>query len=91
MADEPYEVLVSASAQRDLIRVPARIVPAVVEFLYGDFAAAPRRVGKPLSRDLEGLWSARRGPYRILYEVDEDVRRLNVLRIAYRADAYRPR
>lgn len=80
----------SARARRDLDGVPPRIVHAIIEFLYGDLAAAPRRVGKPLHRELAGLLSARRGPYRILYEVDDDVRVVRVLRVDHRADVYRP-
>jgi mRNA-degrading endonuclease RelE of RelBE toxin-antitoxin system len=34
---------------------------------------------------------ARRGPYRIVYELDEERRRILVLRIDHRADVYRPR
>jgi mRNA interferase RelE/StbE len=52
---------------------------------------APTRVGKPLRRDLERLWSARRGPYRVVYEIDEAAKRVVVLRIDHRADVYRPR
>jgi len=48
-------------------------------------------VGKPLRRDLKGLWSARRGPYRVVDEIDEAARRVVVLRIDHRADVYRPR
>ena len=84
-----YEVLVTATAQRDLQRIPPRIVPAIVEFMFGELAAAPSRVGKPLQRELEGLHGARRGPYRVLYTIDDDARRVAVLRVAHRADVYR--
>ena len=61
----------TATARRDLQRIPPRIVHAIVEFVFGDLAAFPRRVGKPLQRELEGLFGARRGPYRILYSIDD--------------------
>jgi mRNA interferase RelE/StbE len=51
---------------------------------------APTWVGKPLRRDLEGLWSARRGPYRVIYEIDEPAKRVVALRIDHRTDVYRP-
>jgi mRNA-degrading endonuclease RelE of RelBE toxin-antitoxin system len=35
----------------------------VIEFVFGDLAREPRRVGKPLRRELAGMYSARRGPY----------------------------
>jgi mRNA interferase RelE/StbE len=69
--------------------VPPRVIPAIVELVYGDLAEFPRRVGKPLERELVGSYSARRGSYRVLYDIDETKLRVNVLRIAHRADVYR--
>jgi hypothetical protein len=51
---------------------------------------APRRVGKPVERELTGSFSARRGPYRVLYRIDDDAKRVTILRVAHRADACRP-
>ncbi len=79
----------AATARRDLQRIPPRIVPAIIEFAFGDLASAPRRVGKPLQRELEGLFSARRGPYRILHLIDDDINRVEILRIDHRSDVYR--
>jgi hypothetical protein len=41
---------------------------------------SPRRVGHPLHRELAGLWSARRGPYRVVYKIDDDSRSVFVVR-----------
>jgi mRNA-degrading endonuclease RelE of RelBE toxin-antitoxin system len=79
----------TASARRNLRHIPPRIVPAIVEFAYGDLAREPRRVGKPLERELAGTFSARRGPYRLLYRVDDKAARIYILRIDHRADVYR--
>ena len=86
-----FEVTFSSTAVRDLDRIPPRIVPAVIEFAFGDLARNPHRVGKRLERELAGLYSARRGPYRILYEIYEEEVRVIVIRVDHRADAYRPR
>jgi mRNA interferase RelE/StbE len=37
------------------------------------------------------LYSARRGPYRILYEIHDEEIRVIVIRVDHRADAYQPR
>ena len=58
-------------------------MPAIIEFLYGDLAGAPERIGKPLQRELTGTYSARRGPYRILYEIDRDTFVLTVRQPLY--------
>ncbi len=47
-------------------------------------------MGKPLRFDLEGIWSARRGTYRVLYRINDDKREAIVLHVEHRRDAYRP-
>lgn len=85
-----YGLLVTPPAQRAMDRLPEQVAAAIAELLTGDLVVAPRRVGKPLRRELAGTWSARRGSYRVLYEIDEKTRRIVVLRIDHRADIYRP-
>jgi mRNA interferase RelE/StbE len=85
-----WTVEVAPPAARDLNDLPPRVLAAVVEFMYGPLAEEPRRVGKPLIGDLAGLWSARRGTFRILYEIDDDAELVIVVKVAGRADVYRP-
>jgi mRNA interferase RelE/StbE len=85
-----YEVLVSSAAHRQLGRLPARVAPAVVEFITAVLPENPLRLSKPLTGEFVGLRSARRGDYRVLIEVDEGARRVLVVRIAHRAEVYRP-
>ena len=84
-----YTVRFTATARRDLHKLPPRVVSAVIEFAFGDLAREPRRVGKPLRRELAGLHSARRGPYRVLYRIDEDHALVLIERVDHRADVYR--
>lgn len=86
-----YEIIFSGTARRDLHRVPPRIVPAIIEFVYGDLARNPQPVGKPLERELTGFHSARRGPYRIVYSINDEKIVVELLRIDHRADIYRSR
>ncbi len=86
-----WRLQVAGSAERALSRLPDRVAVAVVEFMVGPLLEEPQRVGKPLQRELEGLYSARRGAYRIVYALDHEERLVNVLRIEHRADVYRPR
>jgi mRNA interferase RelE/StbE len=67
------------------------VATAVVEFLYGSLAASPHRVGKPLKLSLEGLHSARRGDYRVIYRIDDQRHLATVIAIEHRSDIYRPR
>jgi mRNA-degrading endonuclease RelE of RelBE toxin-antitoxin system len=89
---EPVWALrLAASAERQLARLPERVAAAVVEFMVGPLCGNPRRVGHPLQHELAGLWSARRGAYRVVYEIDDARSTVTVLRIEHRSDVYRPR
>ncbi|WP_308208513.1 type II toxin-antitoxin system RelE family toxin [Paractinoplanes aksuensis] len=73
-------------------RLPEKIAAAVYEFITTALLDNPQRVGKRLLLPpFEGTWSARRGTYRVLYEIDEDERVVTVTAIEHRADAYRSR
>jgi mRNA-degrading endonuclease RelE of RelBE toxin-antitoxin system len=91
VTDDVWRLRVAASAERQLGRLPERIAAAVVEFILGPLCENPRRLGHPLQRELAGLWSARRGAYRVIYEIDEVECIVTVLRIDHRSDIYRPR
>jgi mRNA-degrading endonuclease RelE of RelBE toxin-antitoxin system len=92
MTDErPWGLRIAGPAERSLARLPEGVAAAIVEFMVGALAASPTIVGHPLRAELEGLWSARRGAYRVIYELDRRRHRVTVLRIDHRADVYRPR
>lgn len=84
-----YEVRLTATAQRSFDRLPEKAAFAVAEFLVGPLAVDPQRVGKLLRDPYKGVWSARVGVYRVLYEIDDVVCVVEVIRIGHRADVYR--
>ena len=89
---EPYELVVTPPARRALTdQLPEPVAAAVIDFLTTALVANPRRVGKPLRGELSGIWSARRGTYRVLYRVHEDRHEVVVVRIDHRREVYRPR
>ena len=90
MSENAFAIAWTAASRRALTRLPEKVATAVVEFLYGSLAASPHRVGKPLKLGLEGLHSARRGDYRVIYRIDDRQRQVNVVAIEHRSDVYRP-
>lgn len=86
-----WQVEFSPGALRSLERLPPRIAAAVVEFTTVTLPSNPEPMSKPLRGDLEGLRSARRGDYRILFSLAHNEAVVLVVRIAHRSDAYRSR
>jgi mRNA interferase RelE/StbE len=91
VTETAFAIAWTAAARRALTRLREKVASAVVEFLYGSLAERPHRVGKPLKLGLEGLHSARRGDYRVVYRIDDDRRLVTVIAIEHRSDIYRPR
>jgi mRNA interferase RelE/StbE len=91
VTEAAFAIAWTAATCRALIRLPEKVATAVVEFLYGSLAESPHRVGKPLKLGLEGLRSARRGDYRVIYRIDDEQRLVTVIAIEHRSDIYRPR
>jgi mRNA-degrading endonuclease RelE of RelBE toxin-antitoxin system len=90
VTEQVYELVLTAPARRALAeQLPEAVAAAVIEFLTKALVGQPRRVGKPLRRELEGIRSARRGTYRILYRMGQDPDEVVVLRIEHRADVFR--
>jgi mRNA interferase RelE/StbE len=88
MSAAPFAIAWTPTAKRALARLPEKVATAAVEFIYGALAGNPARVGKPLRNELEGLHSARRGDFRIIYRISDVV---TIVAIDHRADIYRRR
>ncbi len=90
MSEPLWRVVVMAPARREFDRLPISVAAAVLETLDA-IAENPRRLGKHLMLEHEGRFSARRGPYRVIYELDEPQRVVRVVAIGHRRDVYRRR
>ena len=86
-----YEVEITPEGLRHLRKLPEKVKVAVLETIFGSIAENPQRVGKPLRGELEGLFSARRGDFRVIYEIDQEARTVVIHRAAHRGTVYRPR
>jgi mRNA-degrading endonuclease RelE of RelBE toxin-antitoxin system len=85
-----YEVEITPEGLRHMERLPEKVRAAVVETIFGTIAENPRRTGKELRGEFEGLRSARRGDFRVIYEIDDDAEVVLIHRVAHRRTAYSP-
>ncbi len=90
MSDPLWRIEVMAPARREFDRLPISVAAAVLETLDA-ITENPRRLGKPLMLEHQGRYSARRGPYRIIYELDDEQHLVRVVAIGHRRDVYRRR
>jgi mRNA interferase RelE/StbE len=83
-----YKVLIKKSALKDLQAVPKpdqkRLLGAIESALSND----PYQ-GKALSGEFKGLYRWRGGKFRIVYEIQQEILVVLVLRIGHRKDVYR--
>ncbi len=85
-----YRVRITSEAMRNLGQLPEKVRHAAMGTVVGAIAENPWRVGKPLKGEFRGLWSARRGDYRIIYRIMEEDQVVMVHRIQHRRHVYRP-
>jgi mRNA-degrading endonuclease RelE of RelBE toxin-antitoxin system len=86
-----YKVEITPEGLPHLNRLPSKVRAAVLEAIFGSITEDPQRAGKPLRGELEGLYSAHRGEFRVIYEIDEGAGVVIVHRAQHRRSVYRRR
>ena len=90
MTKQRYELVISPTARRQLTeRLPESVAFAAYDFIVGPLLDNPQRVGKRLHPPLGDRHSARRGTYRVIYQIDETLGRVTVVAVAHRVGACR--
>ncbi|MGE3289148.1 MAG: type II toxin-antitoxin system RelE/ParE family toxin [Pseudonocardia sp.] len=90
MSDARYELVIAPTARRQLTeQLPEAVAFAAYEFIVGPLLDNPHRVGKQLRPPLDDRHSARRGTYRVIFRIDDARRRVTVVGVLPRSDAYR--
>ena len=85
-----YEVRFTRAARRALTeQLPEKVATAAWTFIMGALRENPQRVGKQLVEPLYPLYSARRGEYRVVYGIVDEVLVIEIVAVAHRRDVYR--
>ena len=80
MTDEPFQVLITKRAQKDIATLTPKLKKKLREILMNRIAMNPFD-GKKLVGDLKGCWSVRLTlKDRIVYSIDEENHTVYVLR-----------
>lgn len=84
-----YRVAVKASAARELASIGSKADRQRVVQRIGALAHEPRPTGcEKLSGQLD-LYRVRSGNYRVVYEIQDDVVLVTVVKVGHRKDIYR--
>jgi mRNA-degrading endonuclease RelE of RelBE toxin-antitoxin system len=85
-----YKIKFSRTAQRVLTeQLPEKVATACLEFVRGPLAENPHRVGKQLRPPAAPHYAARRGQFRVIYDIYDDLVLIEVVTIQHRRDVYR--
>ncbi len=73
------------AAARELRKLDRKVQQEILRYLRERIATEeiPRRFGKPLTRELAGLWRYRVRDYRIICNIEDDKLVVLVLRVAH--------
>jgi mRNA interferase RelE/StbE len=84
---DEYRVALTTSAERELQRLAASLVARLVARL-DRLASDPRPPGCKKLKGGDKEWRIRVGDYRIVYEINDRARTVEVTRIAHRREVY---
>jgi mRNA interferase RelE/StbE len=85
-----YRIELTKAAKKALTGLLSEAVAvACWEFIRGPLAENPYRVGRPLRDQMEGRYSARRGQFRVIYQIFDERVVVRVIHIAHPRDVYR--
>ncbi len=82
-----YSLLFKKSVAKDLRSIPKKDIERILKRIEA-LADDPRPKGCEKLTDQE-RYRLRQGPYRILYEVQDDARAVIVVKVGHRRDVYR--
>lgn len=87
MSANPYVVLITRRARKDLDRLDRQAISriaAAVDALAGE----PRPAGCAKVQSEEGVWRIRVGDWRVGYEIDDAAREVTVIHVGHRSEFY---
>ena len=82
-----YRVALAASAEKELSGLPSKVVARIMPRIES-LAASPRPPGCKKLKGGDNEWRIRVGDYRIVYEIDDNAKAVDVTRIAHRREVY---
>lgn len=83
-----YEVVLSKTAEKNLIKLSAQIVSKIIPVLK-ELSHEPRPIGCKKLKGFTNLWKVRVGDYRIIYSIEDVIMLVDIREIGHRKDIYK--
>jgi len=84
-----YRVLYDEKVQDDLRGLDKAEAKRILDRIETYLVRDPRRLGRLLKGEFNGLWRYRMGDYRVIYRIDDVRGCIEVLRIGHRKAIYK--
>ena len=84
----PYEVFIEREVERNIRKIPKELRKGIFSLII-KLKINPRASGIRKITKTQNCYRIRLGDYRIIYEVDDKRRIINIFRIRHRKEAYR--
>lgn len=84
-----YRITLTRSASKELHALPKQVIKRISEKL-DRLSETPRPSdSKKLKGVMGNLWRIRVGDYRVIYEINDEIKLINITQITHRKDAYK--
>ena len=83
-----YEILLERRAEKDLKKLSSELFERIIEKIQS-LSENPKPQGSRKITGSKSDWRIRIGDYRAIYEIDEKEKRVKIMRIRHRREAYR--
>lgn len=83
-----YKVLISKSAEKEIYKLPVKEILKIKDAIF-DLADNPRPFGVKKLEGFNDLYRIRKGNYRIMYEIEDNILTVEVLKVGNRKEVYK--
>jgi len=84
-----FDLIWNEGVLKDLKSLDHKTALALIEDIKGRLAGNPLGLGKPLKGIFKGLYRYRHGDFRIIFVLDRADKKVIILHIRHRSEAYR--
>lgn len=83
-----YHIEVSPGAARDIKKLPVSVAAEIARAIR-ELAYDPRPSGAKRLKGISAWYRIRKGIYRVIYTIDDDILRVGVVTVGHRKEVYR--